>query len=318
MRKKKSRIWTVLVVLALVLVVAFLGMSFFIGKQIVDNTTQLATNETTKDAHASLQGQDGFDFNAFSKQYTVQSLSLTSTFGGHTIPVDWIYSGSEDKNVVILVHGLGGNRKTQYTLAAFFLENGYNMLTYDQRSSGDNTAQKTTFGVWEKHDLMDCIAHVKQHVPGRKIGVWGESFGGATAVHALAYKQVQQDVSFLILDCPASSMAWMVERELKKMNLNVPMPYMMWCGSLVNKLQLGFSYGEADAAALAKNIHVPTLVINSEKDAVTPVFMGKDIYDNLASAQKTLWTVTDSEHVGMWRDHNAEYRSRVLALMAGE
>jgi esterase/lipase len=43
--------------------------------------------------------------------------------------------------------------------------------------------------------------------------------------------------------------------------------------------------------------------------------MGKDIYDNLASTKKSLWTVKDSEHVGMWNDYNEEYCSKLLELM---
>lgn len=96
------------------------------------------------------------------------------------------------------------------------------------------------------------------------------------------------------------------------MEIGIPLDYMVWCGNVVNKMQLGFSYKKADAAQIAKQIHIPTIVMNSKVDQTTPYFMGKDIYDNLSSSQKELWTVSDSEHVGMWLDYNEKYRSKVL------
>ena len=93
------------------------------------------------------------------------------------IPADYIYALGEegDKNnpTVILVHGLGGNRYTNYPLAEMFLQKGYNVLTYDQRSSNENTAQYTTFGYWEKYDLIDYIDYVYSHAPEQVIGIWG-------------------------------------------------------------------------------------------------------------------------------------------------
>lgn len=299
----------------LVLALLFAGVSYFLGTQIVAGSTQLVTNASTKDVPEGFWEQYGVDYDAFCSTYQIEHTELVSTFDGHAIPVDYIHSGDRSRDVVVMVHGLGGNRLTNYPIAEFFLENGYNVISYDQRSSGENTADKTTFGYWEKYDLIDCITYAEGFVSDGTIGVWGESFGGATAVQAMAYGNVQDSVAFLVLDCPVSSMAWMVEQEMAQMELGIPLGYMMWCGSLVNQMELGFSYQDADSALIAEKIHIPTLVINSQADETTPYFMGMDIYDNLASAEKELWTVPDSAHVGMWLDYPETYREKLLALM---
>lgn len=315
MGKKKKKILIVIVAIAMVLAVIFLGFSYFLGGQIVAGSTQLVTNEATKNVHEDFWVQYGFNYDAFYQTYTIEKINLTSSFDDHTIPADFIYSEDKNHDVVIMAHGLGGNRYTNYPIAEFFLENGYNVITYDQRSSGENTAEKTTFGYLEKYDIIDCINYAKEFTQGKNIGVWGESFGGATAVQAVAYENVQEDTAFLILDCPVSSMEWMVAEEMKGMDIGIPLDYMMWCGNMVNKIELGFSYKEADSGEIAKKIHIPTLVINSEADQLTPYFMGKDIYDSLASTKKELWTVTDSKHVGMWIEYNEEYRNKVLGFI---
>lgn len=312
MKSKKKKILLAAVVL---LVLLFLGGSYYMGALIVDGSTQLVTNEDTKDVPDSFWETYGVSFDSFCSTYDITPLSLTSSFDGHTIPGEYISSESNSKNTVILVHGLGGNRYTNYPVASFFLECGYNVITYDQRSSGENTAEKTTFGYWEKYDIIDCIAYVKEHTDTEILGIWGSSFGGATATQAAAYEDTQDDLDFLILDCPVSSMEWMVEEEMRQMDMGIPLSYLMWCGDTVNRIKLGFSYKDADSARAAEKIRIPTLVVNSEIDDVTPFFMGKEIYDNLSSEKKELWTVPDSRHADVWLDHNEEYLQKILSLL---
>lgn len=315
MNIKLKRILVVIAIIVVLLAVLLVGFSYFLGTQVVAGSTQLVTNKGTANVPDNFWEQNGVDYEEFCKKYSVESISLTSSFDGHIIPVEFIYLGDEKKDTVVMVHGLGGNRYTNYPIAELFLENGYNVITYDQRSTNENTAENTTFGYWEKYDLIDCIEYAKQNTNGKTIGIWGESFGGATAVQAVAYQNTQDDISFLVLDCPVSSMEWMVEAEMRNMDMGIPLSYMVWCGSTVNKIKLGFSYKDADSGEAAKNIQIPTLVINSDVDEVTPYFMGKDIYNNLNSSDKELWTVTDSKHVGMWLDYNEEYRSKVTNLL---
>lgn len=313
MSKRKKVLIIVLSSILFLLIIIALGFSYFLGTQIVANSTQLVTNETTK-----YQPQYFYSvhYEEFCEAYTVEEIKLTSSFDGHTIPADFIYSGDKNSDIIVMAHGLGGNRYTNYPIAEFFLESGYSVITYDQRSTNENTAEKTTFGYWEKYDLIDCIDYAKEFSKGKKIGVWGESYGGATAVQAVAHESTQSNVDFLILDCPLNGMEWMVEEKMKETDMmGIPIDYMMWCGSTVNKIELGFSYKDTDCAKIAKNINIPTLVINSKVDEVTPYFMGKEIYDNLSSTEKELWTVPDSEHTAIWNDYNEEYRSRVKNLI---
>lgn len=104
---------------------------------------------------------------------------------------------------------------------------------------------------------------------------------------------------------------------MRKMEIGLPIAYMTWCGNMINKLELGFFYEDADAAEWAKEIAIPTLVINSEADEVTPYFMGKDIYDSLNTEDKVLWTVPDSAHANQWLDYNEEYCINVLEVITG-
>jgi fermentation-respiration switch protein FrsA (DUF1100 family) len=308
MRKKALVILTVVVG---VLVVLFIGASSFIGLQVFSASTQLVTNEETKEVLASFWEKHDMSFESFRNTYRVEKLEIISSFDEHIIPADYIYAeesqNSKNNQTILLVHGLGDNRYSNYPLAEYFLEKGYNVITYDQRSSNENTAKHTTFGYWEKYDLIDWVNYVEQQAPGQKIGIWGASFGGATAGLALGHESMDEKIDFLIMDCPVSSMEWMVEQEMRRMEIGIPVSYMTWCGNVINILKLGFTYRDADVANAMNDVKTPVLIINSKSDSTTPYFMGKGIYDAIPENNREIWTVEDSEHCEMWIDHNQEY-----------
>lgn len=309
---KKKKVFIILAAIFGGFVLLILGGSYFIGTQIVASSTELATNEKTKNVHNLVWPDYNFDLAQYQSKYQIEKLEIKSSFDEHILPFHLIYNENTTKGLVVMAHGLGGNKETNYPVSQMFLENGYKVITYDQRCSGENYAPKTTFGYWEKYDIIDCVNYAKNKLNIKKIIVWGESFGGATAVQAVAFEEMQKTVDYLILDCPVSSMSFMLYEEMKEMDMGIPVDYLMWWGNLANKIQLGFSYDDADSAQVAKKITIPSLVINSEVDTVTPYFMGKDIFDNLSSSKKDIWTVKDSKHIGMWLDYNQEYREKVI------
>lgn len=316
MKKTLKIILTVSVVVVLVL---FIGMSSLIGLQVFAGSTQLVTNEETKGVSEKFWEIYNIDYEKFCQTYIVEELKITSSFDEHIIPGDYIYAveskNSKNHQTVILVHGLGDNRYSNYPLAEFFLKKGYNVITYDQRSTNENEAQYTTFGYWEKYDLIDWINYVKEHAPEQNLGIWGASFGGATAGLALGYENIDENVNFLILDCPVSSMKWMVEKEIENMEIGIPVSYLTWCGNMVNKLKLGFTYEDADVSDSMKDVKTPVLIINSKQDSVTPYFMGKDIYQAIISENKEIWTVDSSKHCEIWLDHNQEYCNKIESFL---
>lgn len=315
----KKRPLVILSVTIAVLTVLVIGVSGFIGQQVFLSSTQLVTNEETKGISESFAEKYRMNYEGFIDTYKVEELEIQSSFDDHMIPADYIYTIESEHNkdfpTVILVHGMGDNRYSTYPWAQFFLENGYNVITYDQRSSNANTAEHTTFGYWEKYDLIDWVNYFEEQAPGQKLGVWGASYGGATAGLALGYQDIQEKIDFLILDSPVSSMKWMVEEEMRNMDISLPVSYMTWWGNRINKLKLGFTYQDADVATAMKEVKTSVLIINSKQDSLTPYFMGKDIYDAIKGNNKEIWTVDDSEHLEIWIDYNQEYRDKLKSFL---
>lgn len=318
----KKPLKILLIIFSVILGVIIIGsvcISAYTGHQVVITSNQMAETDGSRRLPEEFYESCGFDYDAFIKEYNIDSFTVTSSLDGHVIPVDHIASaggGTADvRGVVVMVHGLGGNKFTVYPTARVFLDNGYDVLCYDQRSSGENTAPYTTYGYLEKYDLIDCIDYLKKDHPDIKIGLWGVSMGGATVCSALGYGDTAKSIEFAVLDCPLGSMEKEIEIFLEENDMGIPIDYMLWCGNIMNGIEMGYKYDDVEAARNISGADVPLLVLNSEADQLTPYYMGKDIYDSSPSANKTLYTVKDSGHADIWVDHNEEYISEVEKLL---
>lgn len=316
MKVKNKVIKRTMISLIIVLLIMGIGTSYFIGNQVFLNSTQLVTNENTSEVSTNFWSQYGINYDEFKQEYKIEKIELKSSLDGHIIPADYIYSKkNKDKNsnTAILVHGLGGNRLTTYPVAEFFLENGYNVIAYDQRSSGENTAEYTTFGYFESEDLKDYVKYANKYINNyHDLVLWGTSFGGATVGIALGDTYINDNVDYVILDCPVSNMKYMIKTNIDQMNVGIATDYMVSMGSIINKMKLGFSYDDANVCNYTSETDIPVLIFNSKVDEVTPYFMGEDIYKSIKHDNKKIVSVEDSKHADIWLDYNSKYKKEII------
>lgn len=316
--KKKKVLRIIGIIVGLIIVAGIIGTCYFTGISVFNSSMQMVDNQSTsiENAKAYFKKID-FDLVEFESKYTVETVQIKSTLDGHIIPANYItVDGDKNADTIIMVHGLGGSRWTNYPIANMFLENGYNVISYDQRSSGENIAQYTTYGYLESHDLEDYTTYLKDSIgDSKKIGVWGTSFGGATVGIYLGSDQANQNVDFAILDCPMSNMNYMLSTEMDKMDIGIPVDFMMSMGNIATKMKLGFSYKDANVCNYISKTNIPVLVINSKADEITPYFMGEDIYNSVPHENKKIFTVEDSAHVEIFFDHPDEYGSNIIKFI---
>lgn len=295
-----------------------MAVCYYTGLAVFMGSMQLSTNESTgREKMESFLQQKGFALPSFLEKHVIETVTIPSTLDGHLIPADLIsVDGNWDADTVIMVHGLGGSRMSVYPWAEVFLKNGYNVLAYDQRSAGENTAPYTTFGYLESHDLRDYVDYIKTKLSaGKRVGVWGISYGGATVGVYLGLAHANQNLNFAIIDSPISSMRYMLGEEMAEMDLGIPVGFLMAVGNLVTRWKLGFSYEDAEVSRYISKTEVPVLVIHSQVDLVTPYFMGLDLYEAVPHAKKAILTVADSAHADIFFDHPEMYEEEVFGFI---
>lgn len=125
---------------------------------------------------------------------------------------------------IILIHGSDAETREMGFLIPYFVCNGVNVLSYDQRGTGASDGNWFSTGPIEKADDVAALYdryRSDRHVERRKIGVWGFSNGGWVAPLVALHRPI----AFMILksaptESVISNLNYEVVMEMKRYNAN--------------------------------------------------------------------------------------------------
>jgi pimeloyl-ACP methyl ester carboxylesterase len=225
--------------------------------------------------------------------------------------VSLYYRGSAPRSTILLIHGSDAETREMGWVVPYFACNGVNVISYDQRGTGESSGDWLMNGPQQRARDADTIYDSFRndpHVDSSKIGVWGFSNGGWAA----PIVAVDRPLAFMILQsAPASSVERNVIFEAKETMRGAK-----------------HSQTEADAAAQTWQIVLDAI------DGRTPVAVEKSAY---AKAAKASWfedsllplvpekTAFSEPHLSGWRrflsydpaDTLSQVRTPTLALYGG-
>lgn len=308
MIKSKKKIG--LIVLAVFLAI-FIAFTFFIGAQVFNGFTNMVSREET------LKYSQNYEqtFNDFAKGKEIHYIEFPSSKYKHNIPAIMVNQAG-NKNMAVLVHGMGGTSKSLTHIMDMFLNLGYDVLAIDQRNSGNNQAPYNTFGVLESYDILDAINIAKSEVnDDGKIVLWGESYGAASS--AIAAGRDDQNIDYLILESPLADSNEFLDEELREIEekQGVPASYMKFAGNIYTKLKLHFSFDEINAGKFIRNVEIPVLITNADEDTVTPPHMGESLYKAISHNNKEIFTAKGYKHADFPRKESGEYKNIVANFL---
>ena len=243
---------------------------------------------------------------------------LTST-QGHTIPVTYICAeGSYENNTIILVHWHESNHVAMYPIAEMFLEKGWNVVLYDQRAHGKNTANTVTFGYRESLDLQEVVDFTFKKSKGSMVGALGQSMGAATVAYYSGTEHASKYLKFAVIDSSFSGMYEEIHWEISKSKVPLPSKALTNLGSEYCKLIYGYKYSDVIISKQVGTNNIPTLVIHSKKDNKCPYYMGKEIYESIPHSRKRFITFENSEHLFSFWDEKKRYADEVFLFLSTE
>lgn len=260
------------------------------------------------------------DLEAFGDKYRIDTFQIKSSLRDeHPIPADYITNGDYGKNTVIMVHGCGENRRKMPERAKMFLENGWNVLQYDQRSSGQNTAPFVTYGVAEQYDLFDCVQYVNEKTEGKaKIALFGSSMGCLTVCKMLSDNYMASYVSCAILDSPLTSLETMILPELRKNCPKDILPIAEDSFNRFTKVFYGFTFEDVNLRYFGQDITTPVLVFVTEKDDILNYADQKKAISSIPEGNKHVYTSKECGHCGFYREHHDDYVDLCMKLLDGK
>lgn len=306
MRRRLKIIGTIICSLV---AVAILGFGIFIGSETFNGLTNTVPREETLENAKAYMSK----YNDFVKDKEVREIKIKSSKYDYEIPAIFI-KNPKGSDLALMVHGMGGTKYSMYQQGEVLYDLGYSLLIYDQRNSGDNRCEYSSFGVLESYDCLDALTYAKKSInENNKVLVYGQSYGGATAL--IAASRDDSKIDYLVLDCPVADSNEFVDEVFKNIERKEGLPawIMRFTGNIFLKLKLGFSLDDIDASKWAKdaNIKSPTLIINSDSDTVTPYHMGEEIYEAIGNNKKELYTAKGYGHL-KFSETNPEEFKKVL------
>lgn len=217
-------------------------------------------------------------------------------------------------NTVIFAHGYGNNRAMDHIsaiqLAKRLTAEGYNVLAFDFRCSGESEGPITTIGYLEKFDLLSAIDFAKQKKQSETVALIGWSMGGVTAILSGVESS---DVSVIIADSPFSDL-----REY----LGVNLPH--WSGlpsfpftPIILAILPVMAGVDVDAVSPYQAVEQldgkKLLLIHSKADEAIPYTESERIYQSAqGKGDVDLWLTEKGEHVQSYVTDQKAYEQRVL------
>jgi pimeloyl-ACP methyl ester carboxylesterase len=213
-------------------------------------------------------------------------------------------------HVILVCHGLAHDKYSGIRYVQYLLRNGYTLILIDFRNHGASEGNITTYGYYEKQDLLAAIRYLREEGFTGRIGILGASMGASIA---LLTAVACEEITALVLDSPFSSLKkisteWACQLTRcpeALLQLSIQMAY-CWLF-----LAYRFWVPEVEPAVMARKLRCPIFLIHGGADQKIAVHHSRIIYENVPG-NKELWVVEEAGHLEVYLHHPEEYENRVL------
>jgi uncharacterized protein len=232
-----------------------------------------------------------------------KTVSFTASDG---IDLEGWYRPSQNGASVLMISGGGGNRRSTLRHAKMLVRNGYGVLVYDPRGSGNSEGTVNSYGWgWEKDAAaaLDFLAKRDDVEPGR-IGVLGLSTGADIAIDIASRRD---DVKAVVADGSAA-VGYKDYQAMTDKKIDLAPMWVFFKAIEVIQGRPGPKEALADQLARSR---APHLIISAAK---LEEEWGK-LYDKAGGAHSTLWHLPNATHTAALRQYPAAYEQRVVSFL---
>lgn len=235
----------------------------------------------------------------------------------------WYFEVKGSRKTIILAHGYAKNRlqfgEETIHIIKSFLDEGYNVLTFDFRNCGESEGNITTVGLKEKDDLLGAVEYAKNK-GSEKIVLMGFSMGASTSILVAAENK---DVDAVIADSPFSDLTHYLEENINVWSKLPSIPFNQTT-LLAIKMLTGIDTKKVSPQKVITLVSpTPVLLIHSKDDNKIPYTNSQSLLEgyykanvkgsNTGSAH--LWETIGVGHVGSYRSYPEEYIKRVIDFL---
>ena len=199
---------------------------------------------------------------------------------------------------VLYLHGNGQNISTQFANVAWMPAAGFNVLALDYRGYGGSQGEPSLPGVQLDIDAAMRALLARPDVDPRHIIVFGQSLGGALAIHYLAHSRFRDAVRALVIDSAFSDYERIGREKLAAAVITWPF---QWFASLA------IDNRYSPEASVGRLSPIPILFIHGDADTLVPLRHSQRLYE-LAGYPKELWVIPGAGHIQAMKDREVRRR----------
>jgi len=306
--KMAKRIVLVLVVL---LVVVFVGVSWYFSGQIIAFQTKTIEEQIEHKKFSDLA-----EFGVSAEDVSFYSYEKSDEMAGEQIELSgWFIPGeSVDSPTFIVLHGHSDNRIGSLKYAGMLGRAGYNVLIYDQRHHGLSDGDFCTYGYYESYDVSAAIEYLETRgdCDTAHLGIVGESFGGAVAIMAAAE---DKRIDLLVEDSAYSAFETIITDQARALYGLPKFPF-VYSALFLAGIRADFSPDAVEPVSAVEHVFVPTLILHCLGDVDTRPEYSQMMFDASGAEVKELHYFDGCTHTMGYEDHTREYEEIVLGFIA--
>jgi alpha-beta hydrolase superfamily lysophospholipase len=227
---------------------------------------------------------------------------------GHAIAGSWRDLGGGTP-VVLLLHGLRGDRLSTVPRALLLMRAGFSVLLIDLQAHGETPGDRVTLGWRESADVRAARDWIRAQAPGRRIGVIGVSLGGASVL--LGPQPAGFDA--VVLEAVYPRLRRAVENRI---NIRLEPLGAALAPLLLVQIEprLGVSVEQLEPVRHIAQLGAPVLIVGGARDEHTTAEETRELFA-AAAAPRELWVVDGAVHQDFSRFDGDGYETRVVAFL---
>lgn len=231
----------------------------------------------------------------------------------------WFIKGVNNTNgkTLILLHGWHRNRERIIKNAKLFVDNGFNVVMYDQRSHGASDNALITFGKGEAKDLLACIEYLKtiDGINMSKIGAVGFSLGSGGLIYAAASTSEPIFKAIVLEGAYANSFdtgLFMLQNKIGKISAYLVGVLFFTIGTKM--MSLGKFHHSQPYKYIGFIKSSPLMVIRGENDYMVPKHSSELLINSIKSTND-IWYTKGGNHTDSFIVYPEEYKKRVIDFL---
>jgi len=221
----------------------------------------------------------------------------------------------EPRGTILVLHGIRAAGVWMIPIGDRFAKAGYRVAIVDLRGHGGSSGESLTYGVRESQDLSQVIDELEARgLVAGKIGVFGHSYGAATAIQLAA---IDPRVSAIVAAAPFADLRDEVPHYVRTILPGV--------GHLLSKGYFNevideagrigdFDPDDASAEVAITQTVAPVLLLHGLDDLVIPPEHSLRIYAAAEQPSKLVF-LPGAGHFGVWWDADGEVARHSLAWL---